>query len=105
MIIRKITLTIILSIISISAFSVDETGFDEICKIYTEAKNSSLSKSQLNDYIFKNIKNRVASKDALEAHSAVFNLGVDKRFSIFKQSAEYSLKHKWECAAVEELMK
>ena len=105
MIIRKIAFMIILSIISISTISAAETGFDEICKIYTEAKNSSLSKSQLSNYIFENIKNRVTSKDALEAHSAVFNLGVDKRFSIFKQSAEYSLKHKWECAAVKELMK
>ena len=105
MIIRKIAFMIILSIISISTISAADTGFDEICKIYTEAKNSSLSKSQLSNYIFENIKNRVTSKDALEAHSAVFNLGVDKRFSIFKQSAEYSLKHKWECAAVKELMK
>ena len=75
MIIRKITLTIILSILSISAFS--ETGFDEICKIYTEAKNSSLTKSQLSDYVFDNVKNRVNSKDALDAHSAVFSLGLD----------------------------
>jgi len=105
MIIRKITLAIIFSIISISAFSANETGFDEICNIYTEAKNSSLSKSQLSDYIFENIKNRITSKDALEAHEAVFNLSVDKRFSVFKQSAEYSLKQKWECTAVEELMR
>lgn len=105
MIIRKITLAIIISIISITAFSAEKTGFDEICKIYTEAKNSSMTKEELSTYIFENIKNRVKSKDALEAHEAVFNLGTDKRFSVFKQSAEYSLKHKWECVAVEELMK
>ena len=105
MIIRRITFAILFSILSISAISATETGFDEICKIYTEAKNSSMKKEDLNSYIFDNVKNRVTSKDALEAHSAVFNLGVDKRFSIFKQSAEYSLKHKWDCAAMKALMK
>ena len=89
----------------ITTVSASETGFDEICKIYTEAKNSSMKKEDLNSYIFDNVKNRVTSKDTLEAHSAVFNLGVDKRFKIFKQSAEYSLKRKWECPAVEAMMK
>lgn len=105
MITHKISLAILLSILPISAISATETGFDEICKIYTEAKNSSMKKEDLNNYIFDNVKSRVTSKDALEAHSAVFNLGLDKRFIIFKQSAEYSLKRKWECPAVKALMK
>lgn len=105
MITRQTTLALIFTIILIPAISVAETSFDEICKIYTEAKNSSMTKKDLNNYIFENVKNRVNSKDALEAHSAVFNLGIDKRFKIFKESAEYSLKRKWECAAVEEFMK
>ncbi len=105
MIIHKFVLTVLFSVLLISAISASETGFDEVCKIYTEAKNSSMKKEDLNSYIFDNVKSRVTSKDALEAHSAVFNLGIDKRFSVFKQSAEYSLKRKWECAAVKELMK
>ena len=64
MIIRKLALSIIISIISITAFSAEETGFDEICKIYIEAKNSSMTKEELSIYIFENIKNRVKSKHA-----------------------------------------
>lgn len=105
MITHKTFLVTTLLIISITAYASDETSFDEICKIYTEAKNSSLTKEKLSTYIFENIKNRVNTKDALEAHDAVFNLGADKRFKIFKESAEYSLKHKWDCVAVKELMK
>ena len=80
MIIRKFTLTILFSILFITTGSASETGFDEICKIYTEANNSSMKKEDLNSYIFDNVKNRATSKDALEAHSAVFNLALDKRF-------------------------
>ena len=102
---RKITISVLFILVSVIAYSTEETGFDEICIIYTEAQNSSMTDEDLNTYIFENVKNRVTSKDALEAHSAVFNLGLDKRFIIFKESAEYSLKHKWECAAVKALMK
>lgn len=52
MIHSEIALTLILLSISIPAYTAHEIGFGEICKIYTEAKNSSLSKSQLSDYIF-----------------------------------------------------
>ena len=105
MIIHKYILIILFSVLLISVVSASEAGFDEICKIYTEAKNSSMKKEDLNTYIFDNVKSRITSKDAPEAHNAAFNLGIDKRFSVFKQSAEYSLKQKWECAAVKELMK
>ncbi len=101
----KVALTVLLFSISISAYAIEDSGFDEICKIYTEAKNSNMPKRQLSDYIFDNIKNRVSSKDALDAHTAVFNLGVDKRFSVFKEIVESSLKRKWECVAVKELMR
>jgi len=101
----NIMLTVLLFSGSISVYAIEDAGFDEICKIYTEAKNSNMPKRQLSDYIFDNIKNRVSSKDALDAHAAVFNLGVDKRFAIFKEIVESSLNHKWECAAVKELMR
>jgi len=64
-----------------------------------------MSSTDKNDYIFNNIKKRVSSTDALQAHGAVFNLEPKKRYSIFKQSAEYSLKRKWSCKAVNQLMK
>lgn len=100
MIIRNIAFTITLLTLSAPVHSSNETGFDKICKIYTEAKNSSLAKENLSIYIFENVQNIVNVKDAFEAHDAVFNLGLDKRFIIFKESAEYSLKHKGDCAAL-----
>ena len=99
-------MTLLLGLNSISAFAKDNnSGFDLICQIYTEARNSSMTKEQLNNYIFDNVENRVKSKDAIEAHTAVFNLEPKKRYPIFKESAEYSLKKKWECDAVKFLMK
>lgn len=103
---RKFLLVLLFCFFSTSTHSsVEQTGFDEICKIYTEALNSSMQKEQMSRYIFDNVKNRVNSVDALEAHSAVFNLDPAKRYLIFKQSAELSLKHIWDCEAVKQLMK
>ena len=105
MFIKKLVLITFFLTYSICAYAEDTAGFDEICKIYTEAKNSSMPKRQLSDYIFDNIEQRVTSVDALEAHGAVFNLEPARRYSIFKQSAELSLKRDWNCEAVKELMK
>jgi len=54
----------------------------------------------MSNYIFSNIKQRVKSKDALDAHEAVLQLDAHQRYKIFKQSAEFSLKHKWNCTAM-----
>lgn len=109
MIFRSLTLITIAFIFAMNSFAntkiARENGFNTICQIYTEALNSSMTKDQLSKYIFSNIKNRVTSKDALEAHEAVFQLDPPKRYDIFKQSAKYSLKHHWHCASVETLMK
>ena len=86
-------------------FSADETGFDEICRIYTEAKNSSMSIEELSEYIFDNVKKRVSSTDALQAHDAVFQADPAVRYKLFKESAEYSLKREWDCAVIREVMK
>lgn len=105
---KKLIFIVFLSVFSLYALAdkspVSSTGFDIICQIYTEAKNSSMTKEQLSDYIFSNVDKRVKSKDALEAHSAVFNLEPAKRYPIFKASAEYSLKQKWGCPAIKVLM-
>jgi len=68
-------------------------------------KNSSMTKLQLSDYVNNNINERVSDKDAVTTHSIIFQVSPDERYKIFKESAEYSLKRKWECAAIKELMK
>ena len=90
--------------VSIAIAGNEQAGFDEICRIYTEALNSNMPKQQMSDYVFDNVKKRVQVKDALEAHSAVFNLAPQERYTIFKQSAEMSLKNSWDCPAAKELM-
>lgn len=82
----------------------DEASFDEICKIYSSALNSSMNIEQLSDYIFSNVAQRVKSKDALEAHEAVMQVDQTKRYQIFKQSAELVLKHPWNCEAMQQVM-
>ncbi len=101
-----LTLAIFLSPVSFANnANSNNSGFDTICQIYTEAENSNINKDQLSDYIFSNIRNRVTSIDALEAHDSVFQLPPSKRYRIFKQAAEYFLKRKWQCTSIESLMK
>ncbi len=102
---RKPYLTLFIIMFPISAYSADIAGFNEICNIYTEAQNSSMSREQISDYIQNNIQARVQSVDALDAHGAVFQLEPANRYSIFKKSAEISLKHSWYCDAVKNFMK
>ena len=103
--IHQIVLGFIFYSYTIIACAVENTGFDEICKIYTEAINSSMPKEQLSKYIFDNVKSRVNNIDALDAHGSVFQLDPAERYSIFKQGAEMSLKRSWDCSAVKSLMK
>ena len=104
MLIRQFLLCIVFCTYAIAASAVDHTSFDEICIIYTEAKNSSMPKEQRSQYIFDNVSTRVSNVDALDAHGSVFHLDPTERYSIFKQAAEMSLKRNWDCAAVKALM-
>ena len=96
-------LIILLYMLTNISFASDN-GFDEICRIYTEAKNSNMNKTQLSDYIWDNIQHRVKDEDALKAHEAVFQLDPAKRYPIFKKSAEISLNKKWGCQAIKDLL-
>jgi hypothetical protein len=89
---------------TIHAENTNEAGFTEICIIYTAALNTNMNTEQLSDYIFSNVAERVKSKDALEAHEAVMQLDSSQRYEIFKQSAEFSLKHNWDCEAMKKVM-
>jgi len=104
MFIRKLAIYLVFFIYTPLACSSNNTGFDEICSIYTEAINSSMPKEQRSEYVFDNIAKRVNSIDALEAHSGVFNLDITIRYSVFKKAAEMSLKRSWDCDAVRRLM-
>jgi len=103
---RKKSILITLSfLLNIGIIQAQESGFDEICRIYTEAKNSSLTKQQLANYLNDNVAKRVSNKDALALHDVILQVTPSDRYKIFKESVEMSLKIKWDCAAMKELMK
>jgi hypothetical protein len=103
--IRILQAVVVLFALSFNVSATEDPGFDEICRIYTEAQNSSMSGEQLNTYIFDNIDQRVASKDAREAHDAIFNLEAAARYEVLKQSAELVLEHPWDCPAAKKLLR
>ena len=102
---NKSILIVIIFLFSMGFIQAQETSFDEICRIYTEAKNSSLTKQQLSDYLNDNVSKRVSEEDALTLHSIIPQVSPSERYKIFKESVEMSLKRKWDCAAMKALMK
>ena len=99
---KALALTLLLS--SYYVHSADTMGFGDICNIYTTALSSNMNIDQLSDYIFSNIEQHVKSKDALDAHEAVMQLDASQRYEIFKQAAQLSLKHSWDCPAMKKVM-
>ena len=102
---KKTILALLFILLQLSNLHAEDLGFDEICQIYTEAKNSSMKSEQLNDYINNNIAKRISDKDAITTHSIIYQVAPPERYKIFKESAEYSLKREWSCASMKSLMK
>ena len=102
-----ITLSLIF-IISCSGqyYSVDN-GFDKICLIYNDVFNNPTlkDKSTVHKYEIINvlIKKHVVDVDAITAFVAVAQANPDDKYSLFKQSAEYSIKREWDCELIKEL--
>lgn len=102
---KKSVLVLIFVLTHAGNIQANEAGFNEICQIYTEAKNSSMAKDQLNNYINDNVAKRISEKDAIITHSIIYQVTPAERYKIFKESAEHSLKRKWDCPAMKALMK
>lgn len=103
--IRNLVLVLIFSISSFGISQASELGFDEVCKIYTEALNSNMSTTDSNQYIFDNVKTRVSDKDAATAHSVIYQAEPAQRYGLFKEAAEHYLNKDWSCSAMKTLMK
>ncbi len=103
----KIPTFFLLSLYVVLACSEQNNGFDEICTIYVEAKNSSLARSrdELSEYVFTNIKNRVNYQEAVSVHDAIFGLSPSERYPLFRQAAESKLRRTWDCPAMKVLLK
>jgi len=92
------------SLVNTSFATEQQPGFDEICNIYTEIKNSNMTQEQKEDYIFDNIEKRVQQQGAKDAYSASVIVDPNKRYDLLKESAEMVVKHKWDCPAMQEFM-
>ncbi len=101
---RTTIIFIVLFFFANSAVSSKIHDFDVICQIFTEAQNSSFNKEQLNRYIEENVKDRIRSKDVKDAYYSIFHLVPEKRYAIFKQAAELTLKREWDCQAAKKLI-
>ncbi len=80
-------------------------GFDEMCKIFTEAMNSGDENSgQVSAYIEENIKSRLSAGEARDAYEIMFHLEPEKRYALFKRVAESDLKREWQCEPMRQLL-
>lgn len=100
----RIILMLVLLTVLKTASAGDQEAFNEICRIYTETKNSSMDIQTASQYVFDNISKRVKSKNALITHEAVMEAMHDQRYIIFKESAEHYIKSSWNCKAMKDLM-
>jgi hypothetical protein len=82
-----------------------DNGFDKICLIYEDvlndpanAKKAMIEKDML---IYEAIRKHVSDIDAITAFSAVASADPDKKYSLFKQAAEMSLKREWDCKVLQ----
>ncbi|MCK4708860.1 MAG: hypothetical protein KAU21_09605 [Gammaproteobacteria bacterium] len=88
----KAALLVLIWSFTTNGYADEQQGFDEVCRIYTEAKNSNMNVETASKYIFDNIKKRVNSKEVLQTHTAVMEAMGDDRYPLFKGSAEHVLK-------------
>ena len=102
---KKLMFLLLLIFFQINIAAADQSGFDEICHIYTEALNSSMKGDQLNNFINDSVKSRVTDKNAKITHDAITQARPDERYKIFKDSAEHYLNKRWACPDMKTLMK
>lgn len=103
---KTISLTILyvclITLVSCSASH--NNGFDEVCHIFQEAKRLHKPLNETLSYITDNINKRVKHGDAHEAFTLLVNAIPSERYTLFKQTAEASLKHTWDCPDMNAIM-
>ena len=101
---RRISFGFIFYLCTISICHAQQNDFDKICKIYSTVLSQHLDAQAASQYINNNIKSTIHHKDALDAHSNIYLAPQQKRYSIFKEIAEHTLKGNWDCAAMKQLL-
>ena len=84
-----------------------DNGFDKICLIYSDVMNDSAHTDkpifEKLVLISETVEAHVRDVDAIAAYTAVASADPVKKYDLFKQAAEYSLKREWDCKAIQEL--
>ena len=70
---KRLAVLILITFYTGQAYT-SESGFDEICNIYTEILNSNMSKEDSNHYVTINVKQRISNKDAITTHSIIYQV-------------------------------
>lgn len=89
---------------SLNALAADQNAYDEICTIYTEAINSTMSVNTASEYILNNIEHRISSSEAIQAHQVMLEAMGDTRYTLFKSFAEHELKTSWDCESMKQML-
>jgi hypothetical protein len=103
----KITIISIffISLISlVSCSSANTNGFDQVCHIFRDASKLNKPQDETLVYISSNIDKSVPPGDALNAFHALVSVNPADRYALFKQMAESSLKHPWNCSEMKSIM-
>jgi len=84
-----------------------DNGFDKICLIYSDVMNNPAHTNRPNIeklvLISETVEAHVRDVDAIAAYTAVASADPEKKYDLFKQAAEYSLKREWDCKTIQEL--
>ncbi len=78
-------------------------GFDAACNIFEEAGTKNLSPIELGAFIdsrLNDMSDLPGKEEVKSVYHALFNVDPAERYLLFKESAEISLKHDWDCAAM-----
>lgn len=88
-------------------YSSADNGFDKICLIYsdvfTDSVHAKKSLDKKHEIVNGLIKFNVFDVDAIQAFTTVASADPKSKYDLFKQSAEYSLKRKWECEFIKNM--
>ena len=83
-----------------------DNGFDKICLIYSDVLNNPIHTDkpiiEKLILIYETVEAHVRDVDAITAYNAVASADPEKKYDLFKQAAEYSLKREWDCEIIKE---
>jgi len=85
-----------------------KNGFDTACAIFQKASLMKLSPQELGNYIadaLDKMPPQRASEDVKQVYHALFNVSPKERYTLFKESAEITLKRSWDCHIMKKMYK